>query len=117
MKDVSGLAGSTKQGHDGSWSQTPRSRCFRRDELTSGQCVLMNRQKKAPKPASCRRMRSCAPVDFTLKKTEFTSPDVVLHFGACLLATLQFLQPRFASSRSEERRVGKECRSRGPPSH
>src|ERR1019366_7569845 len=75
----------------------PRRR-FQPTALTSGECVLTNRRKYAPRPAFYLPMRSCAPVDFTLKKTEFTSPDVVLHFGACLLATLQFLQPRFASS-------------------
>src|ERR1019366_4695019 len=75
----------------------PRRR-FQPAALTSGECVLTNQRKHAPRPAFYLPMRSCAPADFTLKKTEFTSPDVVLHFGTCLLATLQFLQPRFASS-------------------
>ena len=79
------------------------------------QCLLVNGQKQAPKPASCLRMRSSTPAVFTSKGTEFTSPDFVLHFGACLLATFQFLQPRLASRvRSATNPVRTRPESRAP---
>ena len=98
MKEVNEPAGDPKQGHDGSWSQAPSTPTFPTSRVDVWRVRLDEPGKHAPRSAFYLPMRSCAPADFTLKKTEFTSPDVVLHFGACLLATLQFLQPRFASS-------------------
>src|SRR4030095_6097781 len=64
--------------------------------------------RRAPYPALCRPPRSGGP-----KRSHTTKTD--LQSRPCLDALLLSLAPVAGTLRSEERRVGKECRSRWSP--
>ena len=63
---------------------------------TSGECVLTNRRKHAPRPGFYLPVRSCAPADFTLKKTR-------IYFTRCRSALRSLLAGYLAVPTTEIR--------------
>jgi hypothetical protein len=98
MKEVSALAGDPKQRPDTSWSQAPSPPAFPTGRVDVWRVRLDELGTAGSEASVLLPMRSRAPADFTSRKTGLTLPDVVLHFGAFLPTTFQFLPPRFASS-------------------
>ena len=70
------------------------------------------------KDRSNKRLSETDSVNCSSEKYEQTSSGIVLRTStSCIIPYFRFCFHHFLPTRSEERRVGKECRSRWSPYH